>query len=488
MTPTLLSRTVAALKAIQTKVSRQRAKALLQLGNWQQKLRAEAADAKANADMEQGVEAEKEQKAEELLFSSTFTEAVWKLDEDFRGKMSRSMQNKAELVEMIRDSRAQQLRTLKNLIDLLQGKYSVGPTPPTEDVQAAAALADAFVQLRSNVHLPRVSNLQFEIETALRKKKDTHSILLRVRDMLDRSTPVDAGSVQGVAVQMGTALRELNQEQTKEGDARVRCDSQHMRAREESRGLRANLALMGAVYNNTQQAIAAAKGNLKGIAAKTHALEKLASDFAKMVAQAMRTLEGQSQDRGTIMVAVQKAGESAASLAEKSASTALMEQMLQQLGAQEQQESSYRSEQAAFRTHFLTYVRDYLQLLKERRGHYESSMSALELYSNEVANDAAVQHGSLEASRDLEREDKELCDSILRFYDRHNQRRQELKQALQARVLLEMSMILRTCACPNVCSYPARCRRYRAACVGPRRAACVVANGPGGQAYVGADT
>jgi len=334
-------------------------------------------------------------------------------------------------VEMIRDSRAKQLKTLRSLIDLLQGKYSVDSRPPMEDQQAAAAAADAFVQLHSNVHLPRVSNLQFEIETALRKKKDTHSILLRVRDMLDRSAPVDAGSVQGVAVQMGTALRELNSEQTKEGDAKVRCESQHTRGQEESRGLRANLALMGAVYNNTQQAVAAAKGNLKGIAAKTHALEKLASDFAKMVAQAMRTLEGQSQDRGTIMVAVQKTGESAVGLLDKSASTALLEQMLQQLGAQEQQESSYRSEQSAFRAHFLAYVRDYLQLLKERRGHYESSLSALELYSNEVANDASVQHGSLEASKDLEREDKELCDSILRFYDNHNQRRQELKQALQ---------------------------------------------------------
>jgi len=131
------------------------------------------------------------------------------------------------------------------------------------------------------------------------------------------------------------------------------------------------------------------------------------------------------------MVAVQKAGESAVGLVEKSASTALLEQMLQQLGTQEQQEGNYRSEQYAFRTHFLAYVRDYLQLLKERRGHYESSLSALELYSNEVANDAAVQHGSLEASKDLEREDKDLCDSILRFYDNHNQRRQELKQALQ---------------------------------------------------------
>jgi hypothetical protein len=413
---------------VQSKVSRRRAKALLQLGDRQQKLRAEAASAKANADMEQGVEAEKEQKAEELLFSSTFTEAVWKLDEDFRGKMSKSMQTKAELVDMVRDSRMKQLKTLSDLIDLLRGKYSVGGKPTAEGQPAAAAAPDAFVQLHSQhsqVHLPRVSNLQFEIETALRKKKDTHGILLRIRDMLDRSAPVDAGSVQGVAVQMGTALRELSGEQSKEGDAKMRCESQHMRAQEESQGLRANLALMGAVYNNTQQAIAAAKGNLKGIAAKTHALEKLAGDFAKMVAQAMRTLEGQSQDRGTIMVAVQKAGEIAVGAAEKPASAALLEQMLQQLEAQEQQEGSYRAEQSAFRSHFLAYVRDYLQLLKERRGHYESSLSALELYSNEVANDAAVQHGSLDASRDLEREDRELCDSILRFYDRHGQRRQE---------------------------------------------------------------
>jgi hypothetical protein len=424
---------VKALKAIQNKVSRQRAKALLQLGNWQQKLRTEAFAAKANADVQQGVEAEKEQKAEELSFSATFTEAVWKLDDGFRHNMVKSMQSKAELVEHIRESRAGQLQTLRELMDLLQGKYSVDEAPRDAPASGAAEQgADSFVQLGSKVHLPKgVSNLQFEIETALRNHKDTHSILLRIRNMLDRAAPVDAGSVQGVAMQMGTALRDLNWEQTKQGDAKIRCESQRLRAQEESQGLKANLALMSAVRNNTQQAMAAARGNLKGIGAKTHALERLANDFAKMVGQAMHTLEGQSQDRGTIMVAVQKAGEIAVGASDKAASTALLEKILTQLETQEQDERQYRAEQSSFRGHFLAYVKGYLQLLKERRGHYESSLSALELYSGEVANDAAVQHGSLEASKDLEREDKELCDTIMKFYDFHNQRRDDLKKALQ---------------------------------------------------------
>merc|ERR1719188_1896502 len=113
----------------------------------------------------------------------------------------------------------------------------------------------------------------------------------------------------------------------------------------------------------------------------------------------------------------------------KTATTKQLEQILWQLEDQERQERAYRAEQSSFRSLFLTYVRDYLQLLRERRGHYESSLSALELYANEVANDAAVQQASLGASKELQKESADLCDSVLRFYEYHNQRHSELKKS-----------------------------------------------------------
>merc|ERR1719215_1974796 len=106
--------------------------------------------------------------------------------------------------------------------------------------------------------------------------------------------------------------------------------------------------------------------------------------------------------------------------------------MLKELQAQEAGERAYRATEVVFRGAFLAYARSYLQLLRESRGHYESSLSALELYNEEVSNDAVAQADSLKTEKELQAESAELCQGILHLYDHHKQRRDDLSRALRA--------------------------------------------------------
>jgi hypothetical protein len=442
MNSALLSRTIKAVEMVKSRLNSQRSQALVQLQSWQRKLSVRATSAEASADEQQGVQAEKEEKVEELSFSSTFTQAVLGIDRGFYEVVQASMQKKADVVEAVRHARQSQIKTLTDLIDLLDGRYSVDDQGAKDEQAGNLTSSFSFVQVkqRSKANRHQISNLQFEIETALHNKADTHGILLRVKAMLDESA-LDTGSLQDVATDMESVLQTVDNEQSRADDAKQKCESQNLHNLQEDHGLRANLALMNSVRNNTKRAMKAARANLKGIRAKTQALDHLAKDFTHTVGQAMTKLEGQSKDRGMMMVAVKMASEMTSgrsqkdtavySATQRSAATALLQQMLQDLEKQDAGERAYREATTAFRGNFLSYVREYLQLLKERRAHYESSLSALELYSTEVANDANVQSDSVATGTELKKESTDLCDSILKFYQSHNRRRAELSNALR---------------------------------------------------------
>ena len=173
---------------------------------------------------------------------------------------------------------------------------------------------------------------------------------------------------------------------------------------------------------HTQEAIQAAKNNLKGIAVKAKALTKSSKDFDRITAEALKTLGSQGKDRTTIMSAVQRAGE-VESGPDGAPVLALLQELQQELHTQDTAEREYVKKQSVFKTQFQQYVQNYLQLLKERERHYQGSLSSLNLYSDELGSHAKTQTASLKGEDDLNHESEDLCDTIMSFYERRTKRR-----------------------------------------------------------------
>merc|ERR1719401_3054558 len=132
--------------------------------------------------------------------------------------------------------------------------------------------------------------------------------------------------------------------------AKEKCESQRSHVANEELGLRSNMALMDMVHNLTQTATQAAKYNLERIVSKTKDLQLTTEEFSKIVSKTTATLEDQSQDRRTIMAAVEKAHEIVGHVGDGGpAAGALLEQMLKELQAQEAGEKAYRNTEVAFR-------------------------------------------------------------------------------------------------------------------------------------------
>jgi len=460
LTPALRKQTIAALKAIQGRLQKGQGQALLQTSATRA-----AASAEAHSHQLQGIQAEEEKNAQELAFSMTFAEAVLRIDSEFQGKVHESMGKKASLVEEIRSIRQRQHKTLQELVDLLRGRYLADSaveqkeeTEPDLMEKEEQVVVGPGEELVDDVDVPQVEDeetpfalvqvasagggaaagggqalsLQQEIETALRKKEDTHGILLKVQAMLDREAPVSADGVQQVVNNLGGVLREVEGEQSRAADVRRRCEEQAMHAGKEEQEMKANLALMNTVRNRTKGAIEAAKHNLRSIVDKTKALEASTQEFSNIVTKMVSTLEDQSRDRATIMAAVRKAREIVARRTSAGpAADGLLYQMLQDLQAQDAKEREYRSMEVNSKGAFFSYKQGYLQLLQERRSHYESSLSALELYADEVESDAAAQAETISTDGDLQKQSEDLCAGLMRSYAHHTRQRKELSRMLR---------------------------------------------------------
>jgi len=454
MTPKLLSRTVAGLQWIQNSLHDRKDQALGQFESRQQKYESDATATSANLDAQQGVQAENERKSEELAFSVGFTKVVLDTDEQFLKVVMQTAKEKKKLVDEIGALRSKEQTTIKNLVDILNGKYKVANAPTLaplpvavqpkshqdwlwnkhDNSKAPSFMDISFLQTSSRSR-PKISNLQTQIESALHNKEDTHALLMKIKAQLDSSaaSQMDADNVRDVMTSLQDVLKQTLNEQSRAEEAKRKCDSQMYRAREEEQGLKANVALMSTARDHTGAAIRAAKTNLQGISKKIEALKKSGTDFSQINAQSLHTLEEQGRDRSTIMVAVNKAAEVAerALPSDQAPAIVLLKQLAKQFTEQEQKERAYREQQGAFKAAFLQYVTNYVQLLKDRENHYEDALAALELYADELSNDEVGQKDSLTSADELKQENVDLCDSILKFYDHHTKRRMELVQTLK---------------------------------------------------------
>mmetsp|Transcript_51576 Transcript_51576/g.81890 ORF Transcript_51576/g.81890 Transcript_51576/m.81890 type:complete len:657 (+) Transcript_51576:86-2056(+) len=422
MSQPLLRATVETLAAIQSRLHSMKADALLQFDSLHRRFEQEAVFLGANANAQKGLEAENEQKAQELAFSIKFTKSVLELDEKFHASVTDHVKANAELIYAIRDLRQAQLKILRDLAGILSA-------------EGAISSGLSFLETSSQTsHAPAsFAGLQAEVETTLRKHGDTHEILMHVKEMLDEDEPVDSQSVRDTIIEMEGALRSVEDDQSKFQEAKRGCESQKFHAVQEEQTLKANLALMSAARDHAQKAIRAAQTNIKGIVNKARALDTSATDFARISSQAIKSLEGQSHDRSTIMLAVKKAAEVVGpSLPAGDSTVNLMNSLLRDLKAQELKDRAYRMQQDRFQSEFSRYVQDYSQLLAERRRHYESSLGVLELHVSELASDLLAQEQTLTTGEDLKKQSQGLCDSVLAFYDKHTKHRAELSTALRS--------------------------------------------------------
>merc|ERR1719253_1953809 len=125
MTQPLLSDTIAALAAVKQRLTGMKSEALLQFDSLHRRYEKEAVFAGANAQAQQGLEAENEQKAQELLFSIKFTNSVLKMDDEFHKLVAGHVKSNADLIYAIRDLRQAQLKILRDLTGILSAEGSI---------------------------------------------------------------------------------------------------------------------------------------------------------------------------------------------------------------------------------------------------------------------------------------------------------------------------------------------------------------------------
>lgn len=441
MTAPLLENTIGALKEVEGSLRNQRSKALGEFETRKEKYQSNALEAKESELAQTGVQAENEEKADDLSFSIHFAQAVMNKDTEFRARVEDAVHKKRAIVASIHKLSSQQLVTLKNLNDIMDGKYSV----PVQGHEAARAPV-SFLEVRHE-DLRVDSGLETEIERTLRNKGDTHALLLKIKSGLDQQSTeqIDADNVKDVMSQLEAVLRAATGEQSKADEVKRRCDSRSYRANAENQGLKANVALMRTAREHTLKTVKAATSNLKGVSQKVAALKKSESDFTQIDATAMNTLEGQAKDRQSIMTALMKAAKIAQGTlpADKAPAVTLMRQLLEEFKEQEALDKSYRAKQRVFKTAFLQYVEDYVQLLGDRRNHYQDTLAALHLYAEELGSDETSQMDALTDSEELQRENADLCQGIMQFYERHEKQRRELISTLRV-VLPKVPDILNT--------------------------------------------
>lgn len=433
-TPLLLSRTIAALQVVKRELRSRKLQSLGQFEARVQKYSSDATATIASIAQKRGMEAENSQRNEEISSSVAFTKTVLQRDMAFSRFLFNAEKTKTALGSRIHDLRSKEARTLQDLIDILSGKYNVknGATP-------------AFLQTSMRaLKIAPFSSLQTQIEDGLHRNMDLHKLLMQVKDSVDRSmgSNVNAENVRGIMASLQDVLHDVEGEQSKADAVKRKCDNQMYRATEEEQSIKANIVLINMARSHTETAIQAVKQSIHGMAKKIEALTKSAEDCEHINSQAMRTLEEQARDRSTILVALSRAAEIAedSDLVDTPVVT-LLRQLDDVTKEHELQERSFREQQTALKKEVSRYLHEYSEALKERTFQYKDTLAALELHRDEIADDEAGQKDSLVSSTELEEEDKQLCQGIMKAYDEHSKRRLELMGLLK-RMLPKVPEIL----------------------------------------------
>jgi C-terminal processing protease CtpA/Prc len=198
MTPNLLQATIDTLVEIKGRLRSTKSQTLLQFGALHREFEQDALLNMAESNAQQGLEAENEQKAQEVTFSIKFTKAVIDMDQKFRQSVTDHVRSTSDLVYQIRDLREAQLKILHDVSIALnaQGASSMEGLSFLETTLDRSQPQDGFAALQS------------EVEAVTRNHGDTHDLLMQVKDMLEQQA--EGGPAEKAGVKTGDVILKFN--------------------------------------------------------------------------------------------------------------------------------------------------------------------------------------------------------------------------------------------------------------------------------------
>jgi hypothetical protein len=448
LTPALLADLVKTLDTIEDTVEGKRATALAQFESKHQKYMANAQLTVSEQEKQEGLMAEGKRHFEEVVYALDFTKAVVAKDEKMIEQLRTYSAAERKIQGDLKVLHSKQETTLQNLLDLLEGKFKaiaagepekpVYAGPQTEHLEWLWESHDeqappSFLQVRK----PQASlvGIRSQIEDTLQKRGDTHEILMRIQQVLqskEGSAP-DADNVRQVLSGMQKLLTELKQQKIEDAAARQKCDEQSYQLQEGQTAAQASKSLLSAAKDHLHITKDAAKTNLGGIEKKRTALGELRVEYGKMRNQTQRTLNSQTKDRETIVLALKKAHTVCGRFLsqEESGALTMMEQLMSLFTNVEELEKLHSRAEDELQSSLLAYISDYEQLLEDRKMHYEEALAQLSLTYTELDADSAESDGTEAQLANVKASDTAYCSALLAHYTARQGRRDRMVSLLE---------------------------------------------------------
>jgi len=444
LTPDLLTDLVSTLQTIENTVDGKRVEALAQFESKHQKYMADAQMTAAEQEKKEGLMAEGKRHFQEVVYAVDFTKAVVAKDIQMIQQLQTFSAAERKIQADLKVVRGKQETTLKNLIDLLDGKFKALAAGKADTSPAYAApetqhlewlweqhqAPTSFLQMRAAPAKGSLVGIRSQIEDALSNQQDTHGILMKIQAALhgqEGSAP-DVENVRSVLSGMQTLLTELKEEKISESSAKQKCDEQMYRLAEGQAAADASLSLLGAAQDHLGITSNAAKTNLGGIEKKRQALTDLRKEYGKIRNQTAQTAESQAKDRNTVILALKKAHTVCQRVlpSEESGALTMLEQLVslfQNVGELEQLHARSEDE---LQSALMAYIGDYEQLLADRKMHYEESLAQLSLTAEELDADRSASSTSSTQLTAVKSAEEQYCTALLQHYEARAARRDRL--------------------------------------------------------------
>jgi hypothetical protein len=446
LTPDLLADLVSALQTIENTVDGKRVEALAQFESKHQKYMADAQMTAAEQEKKEGLMAEGKRHFQEVVYAVDFTKAVVAKDVQMIQQLQTFSAAERKIQADLKVVRGKQQTTLRNLIDLLAGKFKALAAGATDAAPAYAApetqhlewlweqhkAPTSFLQTRATPAKGALVGIRSQIEDALNNKQDTHAILMKIQAALhgqEGSAP-DVENVRQVLSGMQNLLTELKEEKISESAAKQKCDEQMYRLAEGQAAADASLSLLGAAQDHLGITSNAARTNLGGIEKKRQALADLRREYGKIRNQTAQTAGSQAKDRSTVILALKKAHTVCQRVlpSEESGALTMLEQLVslfQNVGELEQLHARSEDE---LQSALMAYISDYEQLLADRKMHYQESLAQLSLTSEELDADRSASSTSSTQLTAVKSAEEQYCTALLQHYQARAARRDRLLQ------------------------------------------------------------
>jgi hypothetical protein len=417
MSGQLLASTIGTLVEIQGHISHKKAVALAEFSSRVERYQSAAVATQADVVQRDGQVADSDWRVQELKFAVHFTNTVIAKDRQFLQRLDDFVNKTDRMEEHQKKLQDFALATIDKL------NLQLGTT----------AQPASFVQMRADKKGAKHHSLTNEIEDALKGKKDTHTILMRIKGMLDSdaAASLTTDNVKNVMGALQEVMRKLNKQQDSANLAQRQCESQNLNSEEEQRSEDRELNLMRGAMSNTVAAIAVAKKHLVGIHEKQAALTEVDGQFTHLDSSSSKTIGDQIKNRNMILMALQKAvvvaqklniGHSAGEFKDLEVAVATLDRSVKE----------QRHEAVELLQDFEDYSKSYQELLTDRQEHYTHALSDLQLHLDEIQEDVQAHTVSTQHDHDAEGERAKYCSLVMMFFQSETKRRNDAIQTIKS--------------------------------------------------------